>query len=294
LAQYTDWSSILIDIGIDVPVDKVEFNIPCPLHNDSNPSCSINTEKAVWICHSGCGQGSLRTLYSLVSGKPLPLNAMIEKQESNIELLDLLDDVEDTSEDLVEINNPFEGRQPPEWIYDRGFTKETSNLWEFSISDQKSLVIPIKDRYNKFVGWVCRQPEGKLPKYIYSTGLKTSKVLFGENMIPDHMSELYIVEGTLDAIWLCQNGYNAVSLLGLNMSKDQEKALYRINTDSYIIALDNDNAGINAGNQIGSRLEKYGPIKYMNLGDMYKDVQDIRDKNKLQQELKNNSFIRSL
>lgn len=31
----------------------------CPFHNDSTPSFSINTEKGVWNCFSGCGSGGL-------------------------------------------------------------------------------------------------------------------------------------------------------------------------------------------------------------------------------------------
>ena len=55
-----DWGTILLSADINVPQHRNEFNILCPFHVDSRASCSINLEKGVWICHAGCGQGSLK------------------------------------------------------------------------------------------------------------------------------------------------------------------------------------------------------------------------------------------
>src|SRR5579859_7738091 len=38
---------------------KTQISTLCPIHNDSNPSLSINLETGLWICHAGCGQGDL-------------------------------------------------------------------------------------------------------------------------------------------------------------------------------------------------------------------------------------------
>ena len=58
-----EWANVLADIGIIVPIDKEQFTLQCPFHEDTVDSCSINTEKGVWICFAGCGQG---TLYSFL------------------------------------------------------------------------------------------------------------------------------------------------------------------------------------------------------------------------------------
>ena len=55
----TEWANVLADIGIIVPIDKDQFTLQCPFHEDTVDSCSINTEKGVWICFAGCGQGTL-------------------------------------------------------------------------------------------------------------------------------------------------------------------------------------------------------------------------------------------
>ena len=56
----TEWASLLLEADIDVPFGTDEFNILCPFHSDTVASCSINIDKGVWICHAGCGQGSLK------------------------------------------------------------------------------------------------------------------------------------------------------------------------------------------------------------------------------------------
>lgn len=63
-----DWHSILLSYGIDIQYED-EFNILCPFHEDSVSSCSINTEKGVWICFAGCGQGSLKYFIYKLSGR---------------------------------------------------------------------------------------------------------------------------------------------------------------------------------------------------------------------------------
>lgn len=38
----------------------------CPLHEDGNPSMSINFGKGVWYCHAGYGGASIRQLLDAV------------------------------------------------------------------------------------------------------------------------------------------------------------------------------------------------------------------------------------
>lgn len=55
------------DIGIELSTKfSHQIIVLCPLHNDRNPSLSINLDKCVWHCFAGCGGGSLIRLYSEV------------------------------------------------------------------------------------------------------------------------------------------------------------------------------------------------------------------------------------
>ena len=66
-----NWSNLLLDAGIDVPLERDQFNISCPFHVDELPSCSINVTLGKWICFAGCGQGSLVTFISKVTGQDI-------------------------------------------------------------------------------------------------------------------------------------------------------------------------------------------------------------------------------
>ena len=76
----TEWDSLLLEAGIDIPFGTEQFNILCPFHSDNVASCSINIGKGVWICHAGCGQGSLKYFLSEVLQISLDeVEALIQK-----------------------------------------------------------------------------------------------------------------------------------------------------------------------------------------------------------------------
>jgi len=45
-----------------------EVQLPCPLHNDSNPSFSLNLDKGLWNCFSACGGGGILKFEELLFG----------------------------------------------------------------------------------------------------------------------------------------------------------------------------------------------------------------------------------
>lgn len=44
------------------PREDGEWDMYCPLHQDSNRSAQLNVENGAWFCHAGCGGGPVRTL----------------------------------------------------------------------------------------------------------------------------------------------------------------------------------------------------------------------------------------
>lgn len=65
--------NLLVDKGLKFssPNRQGEFQIQCPFHLDSNPSCSVNELKEVYYCH-GCGaRGHISILINHLGGKPL-------------------------------------------------------------------------------------------------------------------------------------------------------------------------------------------------------------------------------
>lgn len=283
------WKQILQQCGIQVPLDKVEFNVRCPLHDDRNPSLSLNILKGVWYCHSGCGSGRLTDFVRKYYDTPL---MQLSGQTDNFDAL-LLDTVlaEPLSyEELLPIvQMPFKIGEYPSWIFERDFTVESLQKWECGISAERSLVIPIKDIDKRLVGWVCRRIDGRSPKYVYSAGLETSKIVFGLYNIKRDPPFLCVTEGPLDTIWLDQCGFSSVALLGCNLSVVQQALIDRCMTGEVVLCLDSDIAGQAATEKLFSRLKKHHVVTCIALPKGVKDVQEVRNLDYLTEIIKNRS-----
>ena len=273
-----DWVKVLLSANIDVPINRNEFSLVCPFHLDATPSCSINLDKGVWICFAGCGQGSLRGFIQRVLDiSTAELNQLIGEAEYTLDL-DLFEEYQPTNNYLAEISLPDDiilGKYPT-WVYRRGFTTEVLNEWECGTNTYDDLVIPIRDGEARLVGWVSRR-RAAVPKYMYSKGLKKSKVLFGAYKIVS-CPFVCITEGTLDAMWLTQHGYPAIAILGMSMSRRQQELLSTLRTEEVVLCLDNDTAGQTGLNKALQALGNTIMSSYVQLPDGYKDVQEIKTK----------------
>ena len=281
-----DWYSVLLDYGISVPhMDQIVIH--CPLHDDRRESCAINLEKGVWVCFAGCGQGSLKSLIWKVSGKPWKqINEELDEKEWEFDF-DLLD-----SFGIEEVEPEPEPETPElfevpsgHWIYKRGFIEETIQKWGCKCDAYDNLWIPVKTVDEKIVGWVTRR-QYAIPKYMYSYGFKKSNHLFGINHAKNR-DQLYIVEGSLDAMWVDEHHYTVLGILGAIVSQNQINLVSTLNPGEVVLALDNDDAGqkgiAKATFDMGNRFL----LSYLKIPRQYKDVQDIQDINILNKVMKN-------
>ena len=289
-SQTIDWAKVLVSADVDVPLSRSEFSTLCPFHSDSRASCSINLDKGVWICFAGCGQGSLRTFVQKVLDiDDKALGKLIGDVEFSLDL-DFFEEYQPTDNYLEEVTftDDIISGVYPTWIYRRGFTTDTLDDWECGTNNYGDLIIPIRDMENRVVGWVSRR-RSAIPKYMYSKGLKKSKVLFGGFKI-DPCPFVCVTEGTLDAMWLTQHGYPAVALLGMSMSKRQQELLSSLRTQEIVLCLDNDAAGLkgltNALRDIGNTMMS----SYIQLPNGYKDVQEITSKQTLDTIISNRYY----
>ena len=276
----TEWANVLADIGIIVPIDKDQFTLQCPFHEDTVDSCSINTEKGVWICFAGCGQGTLYGFlmkYLGISYEEATQKVLTNTSVFNLNMFDGLI-AEDST--MPEVQFPFKEGYVPEWIFDRGFNKYTLQKWGCGIDSENSLIIPIQDAVSRLVGWVRRR-QYMTPKYLYSKGLKKSRVLFGQHLITDHTPFVCITEGTLDTMWLDQCGFSSVALLGASLSKAQEELTLGLQTEELVLCLDNDEAGQIGFQKAMACLSRSFVVSYIKLPREYKDVQDVRNSDEL-------------
>ena len=286
-----EWAGVLLEIGIDIPLEKSEIQTLCPFHSDTRDSCSINVDKGVWICFRGCGQGSLRGFVKRILNLSWKeVDAYLGNQEVELSLDIFEDMMGDVDEDYMpEVDLEYNKNRVPNWIFERGFSPETLIDWECGIDSWNNLVIPIRDDQSRLVGSVSRRMNME-PKYLYSKGLKKSKLLFGGYKI-EKCPFVCITEGTLDAMWLEQNGYPAVALLGAHLSRIQQELLIQLPTDELVLCLDNDEAGQIGLNAAMACISERSVVSYIQIPNEFKDVQDIRNTNKLENIINKRTFF---
>lgn len=243
-------------LGIQGYVHGNEFRAKCPLHQDRNPSFSLNIPAGVWICHAGCGKGDFIRLVELVMGcSPQEAHDWIRNNGHSASVDMLSKDLavalgqippEEValapSSDWFERFSQLSNNVMPMWFLERGFTWGTVNKWNLRYDPiEEAVIIPVMWD-NQLLGTITRNTSKFLPKYQNSDGLPKSEILFGE--ISKAVNEIIIVEGVLDALWLWQLGYNAVSILGSSISAKQVEIVRRYRFGEVIMCLDNDEAGV--------------------------------------------------
>jgi len=276
--------------------DEVSFSCPFPEHpfGDRNPSSSINT-KGFWHCF-GCGRsGTIVNLISELENIPEAVayrwltDSLSEKLQLHYSAREYLAKPKEKDVENI-IPDEFLSNFKVDWdkvekFYDsgyrgilsypfkRGLRKEI--LKEFNIGyDTKSerLIFPIKNSSGKLVGFKGRATSSKdKPKY-KSIGDKTSTYYgFPNCKIHNYVYGLYnansdviIVEGEIDVLWLRQNGINAIGLGGSVFSEKQKQAILSHCTSATLL-LDRDSAGEKVERKILKNLVTYMPVRVARL-----------------------------
>ena len=120
----------------------------------------------------------------------------------------------------------------------------------------KRIMFPIRNIYNKIVGFGGRSIGEAMPKYINSPEtivFKKGEVMYGENIATGHSYKdnyFIVVEGYMDVIALHKHGFQqAVASLGTAVTEKHIQKLWR-SSDEIILCLDGDNAGLRASTRL--------------------------------------------
>ncbi len=131
--------------------------------------------------------------------------------------------------------------------------KEDGRIYEIF---NKRIIFPIKNIYNKIVGFGGRTIADDLPKYINSpetSVFKKGEIMYGENIATSYSYKdnfSIVVEGYMDVIALHQAGFkNAVASLGTSITETHLQKLWR-SSDEIVSCLDGDNAGMRASSRL--------------------------------------------
>lgn len=192
---------------------------------------------------------------------------------------------------VVNLEKPWEpyfqslrNQQMPQWFLERGFSWGTINHFDIRYDMfTDAVVVPVMWQ-GQMVGIIVRNTRPDLPKYQNNEGLPRERIFYGE--INRDQTTIILCEGVLDAVWFWQHGYHGVSVLGESLTAGQIGVLRDYRYGSIVLALDNDEAGINGTRRAVNALVSAGwllpqikrirfPGDYRNKGPEYrKDAQD--------------------
>jgi len=300
--------SLLEDINVK-KLQKTNINqiiACCPLHEDENPSFSMNLETGLFTCF-GCDQhGNLRTFISQIfhlnskeTQKFLLHHSGLEnvniqslKFKNNIEkILQLKEPKEDFIFPIIQektIKRMYQGVDPHQYLLKRGFSQSTIDYFQCGYTkdyfgsgynNQERITIPGHDEYGNICGFIGRTPIDATPKYLYTPGYPKSHTMFNLHRAKEFDS-LILVEGSLDVMMLHElDKPNACAILGASLSHEQLQLCLKY-TDTLYLMFDNDKAGRNA-NKIALEMTKnIINVFHVPLGDL-KDPGEIPDKKTL-------------
>jgi len=157
-----------------------------------------------------------------------------------------------------------------------------SGLFTSGFGVDYQLTLLWRDQAGRPIGIVGRSilsdkelKEKKLSKYKYSYGLQKDQGLIGFSSVRES-SQVILVEGVLDALYLNYRGFKSVAVGGTNLSDTQIKALETAGVKELLLSMDRDTSGQNATEKIihslsNSRIRPY----IISLPEGYKDPDEL-------------------
>lgn len=243
-----DVEGLLTDLGLDrIRSRGDEVWASCPKCHDSGNSWSINRESGLSSCFA-CGYRS-----------NLEFLVMDAKDCNNWEAARVIKTfgvVIAEPEDILaqKVDGPrIEPRPwvpemtlakfidvPDYWLQQRMINRKTADRFGIKWNEEdRAWVLPIRSPGGVLLGW-----QEKNKDYVKNRPphMKKSTTVFGAQHLVSNDC-LVIVESPLDAARLDEVGFNAVATFGASVSYDQMRMAVEY-SDSIILALDNDHAGL--------------------------------------------------
>jgi len=226
-----------------------EINVFCPFHKNSNSAAMyINIKTGLWQCFNpSCAKkGNFRQLYYGITGKSFGKNYSIDPYNLDKELNQYKNEyVIDNSLNIDSIAIDYDkDAYLLDTLIERGLSLDTLKYFEVGYSKEKNrVVIPVRSASYELVGFIGRATlDSQQPRYLYNKGFRRADYLFNLQNAKAH-GDVIIVEGSIDAMFVHQAGFNnVVASLGAAIPKSQVILLKKY-FDKIIIFSDNDMAG---------------------------------------------------
>ena len=241
-----------------------EWTVTCPNpnHEDNNPSCHFNVEKALFHCFA-CGWGSH------LGDSEFDASTQAEVIRNQIRQMQDEDGEEGGNvipeSSLIRYNIPH-----PFWTRDRGLRPETIDQFDLgydAITD--AATIPERNIDGGLLGVTRRfiHPITKNDKYKYPYKFKAADNMFG-SWVETDWSTVALVEGAIDAMKIWQAGHPALAIYGAQLSEHHINVMLELGVQKVIWFGDSDNEGVNAKRRARGFWQKRG-------GYIYKPETDV-------------------
>ena len=266
------------------------FDLLCPFHDDTHPSCGVNLNTGFYKCFSCGAKGDIISLgvkllkrsraqvEEVIKPNSLEGRAAVVQRKVMAYRHNGTPTREKEGPYPENLHHPSQYQDGPlTYMRSRGFYQGTCEKWGvrfvhythiktpdketegFDIKD--SIAIPIRDNRSTLRGWVYRATPSSFdwqPKYLLTPHVQLDSIWFGLNLYC-HKKSIVIVEGPLDAMWLSQAGIPAIAMLGSQVTEHKINKL--LGFKELIIMADYDAAGRQATRQIGDLTKGIVPTK---------------------------------
>jgi len=221
----------------------------CPFHAENRPSFGITLDFPYkYNCFTCGSSGNLINLVSYV----LNVNyfsalSYISKYYSYLPIDTNVGTKLETDFTRITEEEIYEYRKKRHsYIEQRGLSDYTLQKYEIGYDEvTNSITFPVRDFHNNPLFFIKRSVNSKF--FNITTGAPKDEVLYGLNYIvnsPQKITELYLVEGTIDTLSCYESGIPAVGVIGRMLLKKQLKQLIRADIKKVNLFLDNDRWGV--------------------------------------------------
>lgn len=261
-ASYSEIVRILNTLGIiedDHPSER-SVRVCCPIHCGSDPNCVIDLETGRWKCWShGCDEKYGNDIVGLVSGtKAISYREAYHQYEN---LSNSIAEVRESKPRQKRINKILSAdfsrvRWGSDYFTGRGFSSRVLQKFQvFECNDKTKAmsnraVVPIRNEDHRLVGFTGRDKTGfSQSKWLHMPkSFSKSAVLYNLNNAKHYITQhktVILVEGPID-VWRLDEChlFNAVAMLGTDISSEQIDLLKKYGAKKIILLLDPDSAGL--------------------------------------------------
>lgn len=243
--------------------------ITCPFHangHEKTPACFVysgesdSMERGTFHCFTCHEKGPLYKLVGACFGRDNEFGkdwliqhygSLVSSSELKLNPISLERNKEEYLDESILDN--FESYHP--YLEKRHLSKEVCERFKVKYDpDTSCIVFPVWDRYGKLKFLTRRSVISK--KFIIDSNASKDNIYLLNEVIKNNLNTVVVVESQINALTLWQYGYPAIALFGAGTTDGQMKQLNQSPIRHYILAYDNDQAGIKGSNNFKKLIRK--------------------------------------